>query len=83
MNKDYLKQKDVVNDVCDQLKAGSSIMGVMLESNLNEGAQKLGSGDNLAYGVSITDSCLSLEQTLPLLEQLATAVELRKGLCHV
>ena len=68
--KDYRKQVDVIEDVCDQLESGSKIMGVMLESNINEGAQKLADGKNLEYGVSVTDSCLSLEQTVPLLESL-------------
>ena len=38
-----------------------SIIGVMIESNINEGKQKLGS--KLLYGVSITDSCLSISET--------------------
>ena len=34
-----------------------------MESNLNEGKQKLIVGNDLLYGVSITDSCLSIEET--------------------
>ena len=33
----------------------------MIESNINEGHQKL--SDNLKYGVSITDSCIGFEET--------------------
>jgi 3-deoxy-7-phosphoheptulonate synthase len=80
--KDYRKQVDVVEDVCDQLQSGSKIMGVMLESNINEGAQKLADGKNLEYGVSVTDSCLSLEQTVPLLEKLSHAVSLNRSKAH-
>jgi 3-deoxy-7-phosphoheptulonate synthase len=80
--KDYRKQVDVVEDVCDQLNSGSKIMGVMLESNINEGAQKLADGKNLEYGVSVTDSCLSLEQTVPLLEKLSDAVSISRSKAH-
>ncbi len=60
--KDYLKQPAVLKACLEQIKGGQSeIIGFMIESNLNEGNQKLGS--NLKYGVSITDSCLSFEQT--------------------
>ena len=80
--KDYRKQVDVIEDVCDQLESGSKIMGVMLESNINEGAQKLADGKNLEYGVSVTDSCLSLEQTVPLLEKLSDAVSISRSKTH-
>jgi 3-deoxy-7-phosphoheptulonate synthase len=50
------------------LNGNDAIMGLMLESNLNEGNQKF-SGDfsNLKYGVSITDECISWESTRQLL----------------
>jgi 3-deoxy-7-phosphoheptulonate synthase len=66
-NKDYRKQKDVVKYVGDEIiKFGkmnkvSKIFGLMLESNIYEGSQKL--SDNLEYGISITDSCISFEET--------------------
>ena len=45
------------------------LIGVMLESNINAGAQKLGANPAaLEYGVSITDSCISWEETVGLLE---------------
>jgi 3-deoxy-7-phosphoheptulonate synthase len=40
-----------------------SIKGVMLESNLGEGNQKLGDPKDLRYGVSITDACLGWDAT--------------------
>jgi 3-deoxy-7-phosphoheptulonate synthase len=47
----------------------------MLESNLVAGAQKHVAGQPLVYGQSITDACLSWEQTHPLLWELAAAVK--------
>ena len=51
----------------------------MLESHLVEGRQDYTPGRPAVYGQSITDACLSLEQTEPLLEQLATAQQARGG----
>ncbi|MFT4797324.1 MAG: 3-deoxy-7-phosphoheptulonate synthase [Candidatus Azotimanducaceae bacterium] len=67
--KDHNRQKEVVRSVCDSIEAGLSIKGVMLESHLNSGRQNY-DPDNLQYGVSITDACLSFDETLPLLEAL-------------
>jgi 3-deoxy-7-phosphoheptulonate synthase len=49
----------------------------MLESHLVEGRQDYVPGQPSVYGQSITDACLSLEQTEPLLEQLARAQKTR------
>ena len=49
------------------------IMGVMLESNLVAGAQKLLEGKPLEHGQSITDACIGWEETLRLLRELAAA----------
>ena len=57
-----------------QVAGGSRhIFGVMIESHLIEGRQDPIAGTPLVYGQSITDACLSLDQTEPLLEQLARA----------
>ena len=45
----------------------------MLESHLVEGRQDYVPGQPAVYGQSITDACLSLEQTEPLLDALAHA----------
>ena len=76
-NKDYRKQSDVLGEVVRQLKAGSSpIMGVMLESHLVEGNQKLSSDlDSLTYGQSVTDACINIQTTQYLLEQLANSIK--------
>lgn len=64
-----------VKSVVDQLQRDSkAIFGVMLESNLHGGKQKLEDAKNLRFGVSITDECISWEDTLPLLDELSKAV---------
>ena len=77
--KDHLKQPSVVASICEQVESGShDIFGVMLESHLNEGKQSHDGSSNLVYGQSITDACMSWEQTEPLLEELAAAVKVRR-----
>ncbi|MEQ9411181.1 MAG: 3-deoxy-7-phosphoheptulonate synthase [Fuerstiella sp.] len=68
-NKDYTRQPDVWNNVIAQRAAGNdTIVGLMLESNLKAGQQQLGPDpSSLEYGVSITDGCISFEQTEELL----------------
>ena len=68
-NKDHTRQHIAFQDVIGQrIEGNEHILGVMLESNINAGAQKLGSdpGD-LEYGVSITDSCIGWDETVNLL----------------
>ncbi|MDR3476898.1 MAG: 3-deoxy-7-phosphoheptulonate synthase [Gammaproteobacteria bacterium] len=73
--KNYLRQSLVIDSVVEQLKSGSSkICGVMIESNLVAGKQTLQCDRELVYGQSITDACVSWEESLPLLESLANAV---------
>lgn len=60
--KDYMNQPKVFDYLIKQKIAGRSrLIGIMLESNLEEGKQAL--TEKLRYGVSITDSCLSFNQT--------------------
>ena len=74
-SKDYGKQATVCREVAQQVAKGDQrIIGVMLESNLVAGAQKLVPGKPLVYGQSITDACLGWADTLPLLRELAAAV---------
>jgi 3-deoxy-7-phosphoheptulonate synthase len=57
-------QSMVVDDVKNQILQGEkNIIGLMLESNLVEGNQKIGSKENLKYGQSITDSCIGWQET--------------------
>ena len=74
-NKDHKRQPAVCRDVAGQVAGGSrKIIGVMIESNLVGGAQKLVAGKPLTYGQSITDACIGWDETLPLLRELAGAV---------
>ena len=74
------RQIDVASDIATQVARGSrSIFGLMLESNLVEGRQDVVDGQALTYGQSITDPCINWEDTESLLEELATAIRLRRG----
>ena len=76
--KDHAKQAGVAAAICDQIAAGSRrIFGAMLESYLVDGRQDYVPGRPAVYGQSITDACLSLEQTEPLLERFAQAQRTR------
>ncbi|EKT57378.1 3-deoxy-7-phosphoheptulonate synthase [Providencia sneebia] len=72
------RQLEVARNIAEQIKDGSTaISGVMAESFLVEGTQKIVSGKPLNYGQSITDPCLGWSDTEQLLEILAQAVESR------
>lgn len=76
--KQHRRQLDVCDEVCQQIRNGSSaIAGVMAESFLREGTQKVVVGQPVTYGQSITDPCLSWEDTEVLLDKLAAAVDSR------
>ena len=76
--KDHRRQAEVAASICEQVAAGSrQIFGAMLESHLVEGRQDYVPGRPAVYGQSITDACISLTQTEPLLEQLAEAQQAR------
>jgi 3-deoxy-7-phosphoheptulonate synthase len=78
--KEFRRQIDVCKDVSAQIRGGErGIMGVMIESNLVEGAQDLGNGQGLVYGQSVTDPCLGWDDTVACLEDLAEAVRARNG----
>jgi 3-deoxy-7-phosphoheptulonate synthase len=79
-SKQHLKQIEVAHDVAGQIAAGDArIMGLMIESHLNEGRQDPQPGVPLQHGVSITDACIGFEQTLPVLQALAGAVQQRRA----
>jgi len=71
-NKNYNLQPLVVEDVMGQIIAGNkSIMGIMLESNLKGGNQKIPADlSQLEYGVSVTDACIDWETTEKLLREM-------------
>ena len=76
--KKFKNQIKVGANIAQQIEAGSqSIFGVMIESHLNEGNQKVGPLSSLEYGVSITDSCIGWADTEALLRSLAKSVNKR------
>jgi len=80
-NKDHRNQPKVAQTIADQIRAGEeSIVGVMIESNINEGNQKVpAEGPSaLKKGVSITDACIDWDTTVGVLEGLAAAVKDRR-----
>ncbi len=84
-SKQHEKQIGVAKDIAAQLGAGStSVFGVMVESNLQAGAQKFTPGkDNIAgleYGKSITDACIGWDDSVHVLDVLAEGVLARRKL---
>jgi len=78
-SKDHRRQVSVAHDVAGQIAGGERrIVGVMIESHLEEGRQDLKPGVPLQHGVSITDACIGFTQTVPVLEELAAAVRARR-----
>lgn len=63
--KKFAKQEEVWRSVIEQRVGGTrSLMGLMVESHLNEGNQPIPKNKrDLRYGVSITDSCVGWETT--------------------
>jgi 3-deoxy-7-phosphoheptulonate synthase len=83
-SKQHKKQMDVARDIAGQLAGGShQVFGVMVESHLEEGAQKFTPGKDamgdLAYGKSITDACLGWDDSLDLLNVLSTGIVQRRA----
>jgi 3-deoxy-7-phosphoheptulonate synthase len=84
-NKDYRRQGEVLRSIAAQVAGGSvHVMGVMIESHLVAGAQKIPNDlsqldtSSLTYGQSITDACIDLPTTLALLDELAAAVQMAR-----
>jgi 3-deoxy-7-phosphoheptulonate synthase len=79
-SKQHQRQITVAADVAAQIAAGDQrITGMMIESHLEEGRQDIVPGVPLQHGVSVTDACISMAQTIPVLEQLAAAVRARRA----
>ena len=78
-SKEYQRQVIVAHDVAGQMARGDRrIVGVMIESHLEAGRQDLVPGVPLKHGVSITDSCIGFAQTVPVLQELASAGQARR-----
>ncbi|KAI5955828.1 ARO4 [Candida jiufengensis] len=83
--KDFRNQPKVLESVADQISKGEDkLIGVMIESHINEGKQKMPpTGANkevLQYGVSITDGCVGWDTTVDMLTKLSKAVQARRSL---
>jgi 3-deoxy-7-phosphoheptulonate synthase len=79
-SKQHARQLLVGRDVAGQMAKGDRrIMGAMIESHLKAGRQDVQAGKSLEYGLSITDACISWEQSQPLLDELAQAVQQRRN----
>jgi 3-deoxy-7-phosphoheptulonate synthase len=78
-SKDHRRQPLVASDIAAQVAQGSQIIaGVMIESHLVEGRQDWKGQADSTYGCSITDACISFDQTVPVLAELAAAVRQRR-----
>ena len=80
--KDHKKQRIAFKEVLKQrvINKNSEIVGIMLESHINEGNQSL--TDNLSelqYGVSITDPCINWKETEELLLEANSLIENQKN----
>ena len=76
--KKFKQQIPVVESICNQIAEGNNnVKGVMIESHLNEGNQKI--SENLKYGQSITDACMGWEDTISCLQKLNDAISVRRG----
>jgi len=83
-SKQHRRQIDVARDIAGQIRNGShQVFGVMVESHLNEGAQKFTPGKDspsaLTYGTSITDACIGWNDSTEVLQVLSDAVRARRG----
>ncbi|EKG18843.1 DAHP synthetase I/KDSA [Macrophomina phaseolina MS6] len=79
--KNFQNQPKVAHVLAEQIAAGEdAIMGVMIESNIKEGNQKVPKEGPAAleYGVSITDACIGWEATEDVLAELSAAVQERR-----
>ncbi|MDP4611601.1 MAG: 3-deoxy-7-phosphoheptulonate synthase [Opitutales bacterium] len=79
-NKDYTRQSEVAHVLAEQIAAGQKgIAGIMLESHLVAGRQDYKEGGENTYGQSITDGCIDFEATEAIFQELAQAVQARRG----
>ena len=83
-SKQHQRQVEVARDVAGQMAAGNRcIVGAMVESHLQAGAQKFSPGKDdparLVYGQSITDACIGWDDSVDLLQTLSDAVLSRRN----
>ncbi len=79
-SKNHKNQPGVARAIGEQIRAGDTrVFGLMIESHLVEGRQDYKVGAPATYGQSITDACISFDDTVPVLEDLADAVRTRRN----
>ena len=70
--RDYRKQTEIAQAVMQSFHNKKlNVRGIMLESHLVEGKQKLRDPEQLVYGQSITDCCIGWDETDATLKELA------------
>ncbi|KAL7312375.1 3-deoxy-7-phosphoheptulonate synthase [Mucor circinelloides] len=82
-SKDHRNQPKVCKDLGEQIASGNqALIGVMIESNINEGKQSVPEAGPAAlkYGVSITDACVDFATTEEMLDGLAASIKARRAL---
>ena len=74
-NQNNRNQGKVIENIKSQILSGNkSIFGVMLESNLFSGKQKiLSDKESMKYGVSVTDGCIDWNETVSVIKSLKEA----------
>ena len=78
--KDEHRQIGVIEELTDRIAAGEEgITGLMAESFIKGGNQPAAPLDQLVYGQSVTDRCISWPDTESLLRRLARAVDERRS----
>ena len=77
--KQFKRQLIVNKDISNQITSGEDrIFGVMIESHLEEGNQKIGPLNEIKYGQSVTDACVGWKDTEIMINQLSKAIETRR-----
>ena len=79
--KNHRNQPHVAHTIATQIRSGETgIVGIMIESNLHEGSQKVPAEgpSGLKKGISITDACIGWDTTVEVLDGLAEAVRVRR-----
>ncbi len=79
-NKDHRRQPIVFQETVRQrIEGNEGVIGLMLESHINEGNQPMGNLADLKYGVSITDACINWESTEELLREAHAKLSQKAG----
>ncbi|QHS10615.1 3-deoxy-7-phosphoheptulonate synthase [Sinimarinibacterium sp. NLF-5-8] len=79
-SKQHKRQITVADDVAGQIGGGDArIIGVMIESHLVEGRQDICEPEKMVYGQSVTDACISWDDTVTVLNTLAAGVAKRRA----